>query len=532
MATSAIRLRGFLGKIPAINARYLPDLNAQTALNTQTWYGSLRGIPGLKPMFTSRLASPPAKTIWRYNGDQWFEFTEDTDVTDSPIPNDAYGRAYYTSTSKGPRVTSLAIAFTNPSKYPSADYAVGVPTPPKAPTAVKSGTGSITERRYYIYTAVNIWGEEGAPSSPSSAVTLSSSAKCVVTLTSVAAGDYAPIAKYRVYRTNSFGTAYQFVGETTTTSLTDNRTVGADALASLDWTPPPTSLRGLIMLPNGVLAAFTGNQVRLSEPGIAHAWPASYSYQTDAKIVAIAPIEGGLIVLTVADPYLIVGSQPESMIPTRVYDSFACVSKRGVVKFGTTVVYPASHGFVAASSQGAELITDQIFAPEDWSEIRPSTMTSFNWRNRYVGLYTDTSGVQQALAFDPAAAKEGIVNITVPTIGGVFEDRGNADVYVSNGGDISKWAAGSTQAFVWKSKPYELPYPRPMRLIQVQADAYPVIASVYRDGKLQDRVRVADRTPHRVRNSALGLWYEVEVTAVTEVFDVVLASTIQDAQTT
>lgn len=529
---AAIHLRGFLGTVPAINPRYLSDNNAQVAQNVQTWYGSLRSIPGLLAATTSRLAqaSTPAKTIWRFDSNRWFEFTEDANVTDSPVPNDSFGRAYYTSASKGPRVTSAAIAFSGGSQYPAQDYAVGVPTPSNRPTATATGTGSITERRYYIYTAVNIWGEEGAPSSPSSAVTLTNRTGAVVTFTAVAAGSYAPISKYRIYRTNSFGTAYQYIGETSQLTFTDTKSVGAEALASLDWTPPPTTLRGLVMLPNGVMAAFARNELRFSEPGLAHAWPADYSYQTDKTIVAIAPMEGGVIAMTQGDPYLFLGTHPGSMVPTRVGDSFACVSKRGVARLGGTVVYPAAHGFVAAGPQGVELISDLMYDEAKWASINPSTLTGFNWKNRYVGLYLDAAGQQQALMFDPLKPQQGIVNVTVPTIGAAYEDYGTAAVYVSNGTNISKWASGNSQEYTWRSKPYELPSPRAMRLVQVQAEAYPVIVEVYKDGKLQDRVRISDRTPHRIRNSTLGLFYEVEISGTTEVFDVVLAPTMQDIQ--
>lgn len=525
-----IRLRGFKGALPAINAKYLPDQNSQFARNTRLWRDSLRPVNGLRASVAISTATKP-ETIFRY-GSSWFEWTEDVDVVRSPVPNDQFGRVYFTTASGGPYVTESSIATSGARPWPGTNrYRIGVPAPTAAPTATASGTGTITGDRFYVYTVVNAWGEEGPPSPVSARVSPNNNAQVNVTLTAVSMTGYKDFgagARYRVYRTNSLGTAFQYVGETATTSLTDTVVVLIEELPSNDWDAPPTDLKGFVMLPNGVIAAFRGNELRLSEPGLAHAWPADYSYQTDFPIVALAPIDNGLAVLTTGEPYLFIGTHPGALAPTKLDNSYACLSKRGVARFGNSAVYPSADGLAYATAQGVQLLTDQVFDEQDWNAYRPSTIKAFNWRGRYVGFYTDLNDQLQGFIFDPASPQSGVGEFYGLDFGGAFEDLGSADVFVSNATHISLWDDGAPQNYVWRSKPYELPFRRGMTVLQVLAEAYPVTVSIYADGQLQDRVRVGGDQPQRVRNSRIAKTYEVEIEGTTEVYEVLVAATMQD----
>lgn len=524
---AAIRLRGFLGAMPALNPNYLPDQNAQVAQNTRLWRESLRPVNGLRAIVPITTASKP-QTIFRYGTGTWLEWTEDVDVVRSPVPNDQFGRVYFTTASGGPYLTSQALITGGSAPFPgTARYRIGVPAPATAPTLAAGTATGLTGTFYYVYTAVNIYGEEGPPSPVSAAITVTNT-KVNVTLTAVTMTGYAGFSKYRIYRTNSLGTAFQYVGETATTSLTDNVVVLLEELPSTDWDAPPTDLKGFTMLPNGVIAAFRGTEIRMSEPGLPHAWPADYSYQTDFPIVALAPIDNGFAALTTGEPYLFIGTHPASMAPTKLDNSYACLSKRGVARFGNSAVYPSADGLAYVSANGVQLLTERVYDEEDWDALRPSTIKAFNWRGRYVGFYTDLNEELQGIIFDPARPEAGVGSFYGLDFGGAFEDLGTAEVYVSTATHIALWDDGDPQSYRWKSKPYELPVPRSMTTVHVRAEAYPVTVSVYRDGQLQDRVRVASATPQRVRNARLGRFYEVEIEADTEVFEVAVAAAPKD----
>lgn len=523
----AIRLKGFFGALPALNPRYLPDQNAQTAQNTRIWAGSLRPVNGLRAILPTTIPKP--ESIFQYASNTWFEWNEDVDVVRSPVPNDTFGRAYFSKESDGPWVTATAIATLSAAPYPGANkYRIGVPASATAPTGVPGGVGSITETRFYVYTVVNIWGEEGPPSPVSALVNLVTNTHVNVTLTAVVMTGYAAFSKYRVYRTNSIGTAFQLAGETAILSFVDNITVLTDELPSAEWDEPPINLKGLVMLPNGVIAGFRGNELRFSEPGLPHAWPADYIYQTDFPIVALATISNGVAALTQGEPYLFVGTHPGAMAGAKLENSYACMAKRGVARFGDNAVYPAASGLAVVSAAGVQLLTERIFDEKDWAEIRPTTFKAFNWRGRYVGFYTDENDLLQGFVFDPAAVESGIGTFYGLDFGGAYEDLGNADVYVSTTTSIAQWDGGAPQNYIWRSKPYELPAMRAMTWLQVRSDGYPVIVSVYRDGQLQDRVRLGNGEPQRIRNSRLGRSYELEIEGTEEVHEVVAAPTAMD----
>jgi uncharacterized membrane protein YkvA (DUF1232 family) len=200
--------------------------------------------------------------------------------------------------------------------------------------------------------------QQVAPSPVSAGITVTNT-KVNVTLTAVGAGSYAPVSAYRIYRTNTLGTAFQFVAQVTGTTYTDQTVVLIEELPSTEWDPPPTDLKGFIMLPNGVIAAFRGNEIRLSEPGLAHAWPADYSYQTDFPIVALAPIDNGFAALTSGEPYLFIGTHPGAMAPAKLENSYACMSKRGVARFGNSAVYPSANG-LAYVADADDLVPDNV----------------------------------------------------------------------------------------------------------------------------------------------------------------------------
>ena len=199
----------------------------------------------------------------------------------------------------------------------------------------------------YIYTFVSVYGEEGPPSAASTVITTDDNRKVTIsgleTSTSGTGRTNTNLLKKYIYRSNtgSNTTAFQFVGEVTlaTTSFTDTSANSdlAEIIPSTYWIGPPnedTSLypdgpmKGLAAMPNGVFAGFTGKRVCFSEPFLPHAWPAAYRITIEEEVVAIAVTSNGLIVGTKGTPYLIAGTDPQSMSAVRIEAAQACLSKK------------------------------------------------------------------------------------------------------------------------------------------------------------------------------------------------------------
>ncbi|HSG97298.1 MAG TPA: hypothetical protein VLA11_04850 [Woeseiaceae bacterium] len=523
---SMIRLRGMLGMLPALNDHYLPDHNAADAYNIELWSPTLKPAKGPLAVLQGAI-SPTPLALFQYIDDVWFQWDEVADVARSPVSNEAFGRVYYTK-SDGPWVTDSTIYTTGGEPYPGAEYRPGVPVPTSAPTGTPGGSGSITETRYYIYCAVNEYGEIGPPSPVSTAVTMSSHANCSVAFSTVADGAYNPVDKYYIYRSNLIGSGFQFVDEATSSPYVDTVVALGELLPSTDWDPPPTDVQGLVSLPNGIQAAFRGNELCMSEPNLPHAWPVPYRKAVDYDIVALGAIDNGCAILTEGQPYIMVGVNPPSMAPIRLEVPYACVSKSGVVQFGDTVVYPSPLGLVSVDGSGARLLTKDVFTLEQWTALRPSTLKAFQYRNLYIGFYMDGSGDDRGFMFDPVNPSNGVSYFYGLSMSAAYEDPGTGSVFISTEGNIAQWAAGSNQSFSWKSKAYELPAPAPMRCVQVMAEQYPVTANVYRDGVLQARVELGSSEPRRIPNGARGRVYQIELISNYEIREVALASSMEE----
>ena len=132
----------------------------------------------------------------------------------------------------------------------------------------RSARRSPTSRRATSLTFVNDLGEESAPSLPSSTILRPDGVSVAVTTptgepTGIS-GDYFITTK-RIYRaaTGSTGTAFRFVAEiplsqaTYTDTLTDSEL--GEVLPSDIWALPPSDLRGILALPNGVMVGFREN---------------------------------------------------------------------------------------------------------------------------------------------------------------------------------------------------------------------------------------------------------------------------------
>jgi hypothetical protein len=86
------------------------------------------------------------------------------------------------------------------------------------------------------------------------------------------------ITHRRIYRATSG--VFLFVAEiaVATSSYSDSIVAEdlGEELPSLTWLPPPDTLKGLINLPGGVMAGFTGRDVYFCDPYHPQAWPVQY----------------------------------------------------------------------------------------------------------------------------------------------------------------------------------------------------------------------------------------------------------------
>jgi len=355
----------------------------------------------------------------------------------------------------------------------------------------------------YVYTFVSAYGEEGPPSAASTVITTDDNMSVSITgLETSHSKSNLNLSKKRIYRSNtgSNTTAFQFVAEVTlaTTSYTDTSRNSelAELIPSTYWIGPPdddTSLypdgpmKGLVALPGGVFAGFTGKRVCFSEPFLPHAWPAAYRVTLEEEVVGIEVAGNGVIVGTKGTPYLITGSDPQSMTAIRMEAGQACLNKRSMVDMGPFVMYAGPDGLVAAAGTDVRILTESILSPSQWqASYYPATMTGFLWEGRYVGFYTTGSGYG-GFIFDPREGVDGaLVDLDASAlIRGGFTDPDDSQLYLIIANKIEKFQGSSTAVtYNWKSKEYVPPRPTSMGFLKVDAEAYPVTLKVYGDGSV------------------------------------------------
>lgn len=431
---SALKIAKFLGEAPKLSGELLPDTVAQYAFNCKLYSGDL--IPYKVPSVVATLEKTgPIATIYPMTSGgnkYWLHWTQDVDVAKGPIASDTTQRIYYTGQNE-PRVTNFSLATSGGgASYPIGYYTLGLPPPSPAPVAALGGGGAGTAlARTYVYTWLTLWDEESQPSSASNSVLALEGQ--TVNITGLPA--VGPVGAYqttgmvkRLYRSvsTSAGTFYFKVADIALGTTTYVDTVATATLSvflpSADWDQPNANMKGLIALPNGMMAAFFDNNLCFCEPYEPHAWPIKYRLTTDSAIVAIAAIGTSIVVATEGNPYVFTGNSPADVTSTRLDIIYPCVAKRSMVNMGFGALYASRAGLVDISQSGNDLLTKYVHYWDTWQDSFDITQLTARYydgkyfaahetgsfifeRDEQIGGYFVESNYQFTAAYyDPLAA--------------------------------------------------------------------------------------------------------------------------------
>lgn len=389
---------------------------------------------------------------------------------------------------------------------------------------------AVKETRVYTYTVVN--KESGYEFESSPCVTASTAVDVLpnqqVTLTNFSAvvSGYT-VTHRRIYRSTSG--VFLFVAEipVATTTYTDN--VSADSLgeelATLTWLQPPATMRGLINMPNGYMAGFTGRDVCLSDPYHPHAWPVQYKQSVDYPVVGLGRMDTTIAVLTKGTPYFLQGSHPDSMVLVKTDIEQACVSKRSIVSTNNSVIYASPDGLVMLSSGGSKLLTEQKFTRAQWqSTFAPSSIEAYQHDMKYVAFY-DTGTVQGGFVYDLTTG-EFSTNDLFATAG--YNDLTNDNLYLAFADRTVKiWLSGTAKTVTWKSKKFTMPRVMSFACAQLDAEAYNMTVKFYADGTLVHTQTVTSRLPFRLPPVMAKDW-EVQIEGSNEVFGFAMAQSMEE----
>jgi len=452
----------FGGIFPRTPWHLLPENAATKAHNVKLRNGKLEPWRETKKL---SVAVPEAKTLVAVG---CCMMTWDTCVSTTEYLPD-YNRLYLTG-----RVDRPEVAVLDPNCNPTYFY-LGAPEPIAAPRlSFTEATGRDCSARAYVYTFVNIFGEESAPSTPSQLVSVRDGDPVVLMGMETPPAGYG-VVNMRIYRSS---TAYRTGAEKEQDPLTDYMLVAeieyttsfTDALLEKFLGPvlntrevrlPPKALRNIShVVGTGALVGVTNNQVHFSQNFQPYSWPAEYDMTLNHNIVNMVTIDQQAIVSTDGYPYVVSAAPNCEARKCRAVNEvdiplpdISCGYANSAIATPFGMVYSSKDGLVLVSTDAKfQVITSAWYSTDDWVKIRPDTVRLAYWRG-YLICVTDV--VSFMLEIDGNTYQDFKLGAMV-----TLSDQ-PVDMWVSTNGEllllqdqiVSQWNAGSTlRPYIWESR--------------------------------------------------------------------------------
>ncbi|MAK54667.1 MAG: hypothetical protein CML17_02240 [Pusillimonas sp.] len=542
-------IKAFVGMQPRVEPHLLPLGAAQDAVNTRLTSGSI-GTFGAPEEVTTLAKAGTIKTIYRFGKDidsdtqHWFHWTNDTDVTRGPIPDDTQERTYFTEAGQPPKVTDATMA-TADAAMPTASYLLGIPAATSRAAVTVDQTApdpdDTLERQQCLlaYTFVSAWGEEGPPNEvtdPFDAAT--GDTLDVANLEGPPTGAY-NITHKRLYVSvvdSQGGAVLRFwkeipAGATTYSEVVDFTELG-EATPENPLIPPPETMFGIMSHPGGFLIGFDGQQVFRSETYKPYGWP--YFSPVADDIVGGAILGSATVICTKGGTYLATQADPITFTPIRLEGWQPCVSKRSIATLENGVVYASPDGLVGIDPSGSlRLLTESILTRDQWQFYKPESMLAVVHDNRIFLFYdngTDKGGIILEILSEGGIQ----MNLTSVHATAAYADgRRDTLFLVVEDGKLHKWDGNVDDlSLTYTSRKFIAERPQNVGAAMVVADAYPVTFKF--DATIRgatDRVvsftkTVTSARPFRMPGNYRCREYQFTITGAHSITEVTLASTL------
>lgn len=371
-----LSIKTFSGEIPRLPADRLPEGSAQFAQNCDFAHGELRSLKGLGTGFATGVS--PVRALFTDNGLRFFAWNKPTRAYLHPTIGDTAGRVIYQTHGQGVRValaSNMKLSGAVPTA-PTQSWKAGVKRPAAAISATVSGTPTSedVETVSYVAVAINLWGEESAPSDP---VFVDKKPGQTVALAITHAADpdeqmLQGIVFYRTYQANQSAeffllnaTPVAGAGGVYAYSDASDSTTSTTTLQTAEWSQPPSGAGSLTYMGNGFFVVAAGKDLVFSEPYRPHAWP--YRMTLPHGVVGIVAVEGGVLVTTQAQSYIVAGSHPKQVSQQLLPVEQAGWSDTAMARVENSAVYAGNDGLVDLfGGQPSIKASQQLFARKDW----------------------------------------------------------------------------------------------------------------------------------------------------------------------
>lgn len=489
---TTIKIENFAGVAPRWSARLLPQAGAVRADNCKLLSGELRGLRETQQLYdfgsfggvtvarAYRLPATVNAPIPIGNSDFWVGFEDpEVDFVRTPVLEDSFERYYWTSDSfhhsGKPQYNTRARI-----QASQASYVLGIPAPTDAPAVAPAAGTDLT--RAYVYTFVSAYGEEGAPSPPTTATGNAGTWAITGMDTSVASPTDYNLSLTRIYRTVAGASTVEyyhvadvaFGTATYNDSITDAEVALSFVMPSLTWDPPPATLKGLVAHPGGFLIGFTGRDLYMSAPYQPHAWPVENIETTQTEIVGVAIVNNVIIVTTTSHPYYAEGMSPEAVTLQKIESIDPCISRRSIATTIDGVYYSSPQGIIKATGGATTLASRELFTREEWQlYFSPTTVQAVPYGVQYIAFDTTATG----FIFSPAEQSSPLTTldrfVDVQTI---QIDAYSGDVYIVQGNQVRLWdpPTSTPYSYTWISKEFDIAKPVSFGAMRVKYKVSPI----------------------------------------------------------
>jgi len=228
-----------------------------------------------------------------------------------------------------------------------------------------------------------------------------------------------------------------------------------EPLATEGWDAPPTTLKGLTALPNGVFCGFDGKDVYFTPNYVPYAWPRRHMVSTPFTVVGLGSFNTNLVVLTEGNPYIASGIDPGAVTLSKIEIAQACVSKRSIANLGAEgVAYATPDGLAVIGPGGFDMVSSKFMTQEEWRKYNPSSIVAASHDNRYIAFFTREDNSKGGFVFD---ADNGFRELSFHATG-VYPDLLTDTLYLVDGKQLYKYDEGAEPLpYTWKSKIFETP---------------------------------------------------------------------------
>lgn len=514
------QIRTFQGTIPALDPRLLPDGAAQVARNVRLDRGTLRPI---RQPATAHTLGSAAQTIHRHGG-SWLGYDAIVDTAPGPIADD---RLYITGDGAPKLLENGSVR----------DLALSAPTAVPSVTPNNDGSGGEVESTVFAFTYVTDLDEESQPSPVSGAFDLESDETVTIGGFPTNPLPGRGVTKFRIYKsvTSLTGTTGLF--------YIDEHAVGAgsytynpaaqeinEPIPSSDYDPPPDTMKGIISMPNGMMAAYDGREVLFCEPFIPHAWPIKYRLKVDYEIMGLAAFGTYLAIITKGTPYRAEGVHPELMQMEKIEQNVPCLATRSIVDLGYAAAYASPEGVVTITAQGAQNVTGGLLTIDQWEDMAPATFVAEQWEGLYVVSHQPVGAGSRKLSFFNLGSEVPTLTESDLAANDLRRDITTGELFALVGTtDIQQFHPDATSdaAYVWRSKLWDWPFPVNFAACKIEGTAGSAFtARVYADGALKHTSTTLNK-PFRLPGDFLAEEWEIEIEGDATITRVSLGETMQ-----